>query len=233
MNEKLLLQVKRHILEDPRRAMMDAYIVTATGAVVLFPQEILVHEKPPCGAVGCLLGWGNIFNEANARGCEVEDVLDDREFMAAAETVSKARAIDLLGVPVWQADNLQFLYNWPLHLWWRYRVAALAGDRTGIAQAMADRIDLFILSKGTDNRLAVLEAKEQLPAFGPSWDTGRNTREVCEDTVFSAKTRWRIMTTDVPTGPEAFVTSVGMRSVKGLIRDWLAGEVHTVPEQAG
>jgi len=74
MNKELLLRVKAHILEEPRRLNMSNWIQDArVGSLVhdayesnrvgQFAKHALTeNEAPPCGTVACLAGWACVLS---------------------------------------------------------------------------------------------------------------------------------------------------------------------------
>jgi sugar phosphate isomerase/epimerase len=128
--DKLLLQVKRLILEEPRRINMDVpqYVEGANNGTMS------TTDYPPCGTVGCIAGWADV---AAKGGVDIS--LRSRMWRGV-----EVRARKLLNLSKNEADKLFFVHYWPSNFYWRYRQAVNPIER---AEITAERIDHFIKTR--------------------------------------------------------------------------------------
>lgn len=66
----LLQDVKRAILNEPKRARMTCYV--RTGVTPMYDAD-----APACGTVGCFAGWISLLADANPRSRYVQNNADD------------------------------------------------------------------------------------------------------------------------------------------------------------
>lgn len=134
MNVGLLLQVKDHILEEPRRLNMDILFLN------LREEDIWFYDlpAPPCNTVGCIAGFAAALSGTR-------DLTSYQGGMAALG-LTREEAERLFTEPRhW--NNMCFRYHWPED----YARAYLAATNpTGRAQATAARIDHFIATEGRE-----------------------------------------------------------------------------------
>lgn len=141
MNKELLLRVKAHILEEPRRLNMSNWIDSGEpGTPIAFDFEddanwqdlhvLTPEEAPPCGTVACIAGWSCILG------------MD-----APAKEIAKNHRVEgsarqLLDISPLQKEELFYPYNWPNPAdYEEYRTCGNAQQR---AQVVARVIDAFI-----------------------------------------------------------------------------------------
>lgn len=131
MNTKLLRQVKRIILDEPKRLYMTTWIYTALEGE---------SERPPCGTLGCIAGWAALLDSGGADNLnKAKDAIRGK-----GESVAKV-AKKALELGVGQANRLFYLPGWPRHFHHSYVSAKTPKERAKIA---AERIDKFIATGG-------------------------------------------------------------------------------------
>src|SRR5882672_4453118 len=140
MNIKLLEKVKAAILAEPRRINMDHWLTKKIDT----DQDVWLdakpkHSEPPCGTVGCIAGWTVVLakrqREVKRRGAAVGDVF-------AIETIA-GEVLDLAS-----SRALFYPNSWPEQF--RLRLVAQRHGTKAYATVVADRIDFFIKTNGTD-----------------------------------------------------------------------------------
>ena len=124
MNVKLLRKVKRHILAEPKRLYMPAYIIRKEDGMDI--------SRPfaRCGTAACIAGWTYILSVKSKTPPRTGD-----EHTEAAE---------LLGLTELQADRLFLPGNWPLD----FRDGLTGDGKPETAKVAAARIEFFIKTKG-------------------------------------------------------------------------------------
>lgn len=147
INVKLLLAVKRAILEEPRRINMDISIKRKTTGAA-----------PRCGTVGCIAGWALVLDALSKRPHKAmtRPVMGEvlRGLDKAWDSSVLPNAEELLRLTVSQADRLFYVWNWPASLRIPYRAAQFeqhpdtVKDHEAAARITARRIDLFIQTEG-------------------------------------------------------------------------------------
>lgn len=122
-----LLEVKRHILEEPNRLAMgtmkgkiDSLGQFSDAFDGFYGNGPKVIVKPPCGTAGCILGWLCMLNRV--------------------PTPKIVEAVKILGVSWSQAEELYYTYNWPKDL----QEAFKTPDLRKRAAATGEAIDRFI-----------------------------------------------------------------------------------------
>lgn len=131
MNTKLLLEVQKHILEEPRRLVMSRLAVKK-GEVCSAPDMPKSFAK--CGTAACIAGWILILS-GNKPFTETEDG-------NGSETAER-----LLRLPTDSADRLFHVFMWPERFKHEYNSAKTPAKRASVA---ANRIDHFIKTKGAE-----------------------------------------------------------------------------------
>jgi hypothetical protein len=126
INVKLLKQIKKHILEEPRRFIMWTWKLTkrSSGSVYRSDGGNGMVEFAKCNTAACIGGWACILS-------------GKRFFYYDAGTSARK----LLGLTQNQADQLFDPYNWPPDLLKRLQTGNTPEKR---AEAGADMIDHFI-----------------------------------------------------------------------------------------
>jgi hypothetical protein len=134
MNVKLLRKIQKHILAEPKRFIMGAWIQRRTHNVDfscdianLTPRTIF----PDCGTAACIAGWAILLS----RGIEYNPEMP------------RIEAKHLLKIQTPQDSKLFQVAAWPIALRKRFRKAK---RRETAAKIAAERIDLFIATKGRD-----------------------------------------------------------------------------------
>jgi hypothetical protein len=140
MNVELLRKVKEHILEEPRRLIMNSWRVLANGmdksslARKAGPNSFRgdggeVVEFANCGTAACISGWA----------CIITGQKRVRDF--------KSRGRKILDLNEHQAERLFLPDSWPNEFYRAYEHANSQKERAKIAAA---RIDHFIATKGAE-----------------------------------------------------------------------------------
>ena len=131
LNVKLLRQVKKHILAEPKRLRMDTWIKRGmAGETAHFssggygePTECTI---PDCGTVGCIAGWVTLLGKP------------DEHLDFSVESAARA----LLDYnPYFQPFSLFFADHWPMAQQQKYYDAKTAEDR---AKIVGQVIDIYI-----------------------------------------------------------------------------------------
>ena len=117
MNTELLLRVKAHILEEPKRLRMYEWYKE------IGPEDLAEcpNNYPACGTVACIAGWTCVLAGNYRKG--------------------KFEAINLLNITYRQAEELFYVFNWPDPFYNRY---VNNQDFTERAKITAEVIDDFI-----------------------------------------------------------------------------------------
>jgi hypothetical protein len=143
INVKLLRQIKRRILEEPRHFDM-AFFAIRPGKIGLKGDLM-----PPCNTVACIAGDAVILSDGPPKRIT-------EDFIYSVED----RATELLGLNYSQAQRLFFLSHWPADFADGYIDAdETAEDEDSLederleamktrARIAADRIDYFIRTNG-------------------------------------------------------------------------------------
>lgn len=138
MNKELLLRVKAHILEEPRRLNMSNWIQNAEAGLCVSYEfesgELDIHtlskdEVPPCGTVACIAGWACLLSDKKVRNYSAEST-----------------AIRSLNITFGQSEKLFFPYGWPNKA--DYEEYQSCGNAEQRAQIVARVIDGFIATEG-------------------------------------------------------------------------------------
>jgi hypothetical protein len=119
MNAKLLREVKKRILEEPRRFSMGTWGSTVSKRVA------------PCGTVACLAG----------HAVAISKPTHFVRYLHAMESSIYSLAIKSLSISVDQADRLFYVSGWPQEFKEGYVKATTRKQMAGVA---AKRIDHFI-----------------------------------------------------------------------------------------
>jgi hypothetical protein len=144
INVKLLREVKKMILEEPRRLDMDTWASNAREYGT--PKD----ERPPCGTVACIAGWTAILDYVGSRG-----KMPKGKALINLSDNAEATAQELLGLTSEQAARLfdspaerWFSKNlWPQKFVDAYLAAKTPQQR---ARVTASRIEHFIRTKGAE-----------------------------------------------------------------------------------
>jgi hypothetical protein len=123
MNVKLLRQVKKLILEEPKRLRMARWY------------SLHSHGRPACNTVACIGGWITIL--ANRRGSETTSDTAKRLHESYLDVTESAG--EILGVRRDDACALFHESNWPDKLHLGYKTAKTPAARARIAAKAIDR----------------------------------------------------------------------------------------------
>jgi hypothetical protein len=141
VNTELLLKVKAHILEEPKRVYMDNWRVECApgGNVWVWAssnkgEALLI--APSCGTIGCISGWMYMLAP------------EEKKLNWTDGLFSGAERHDLLEVDLVTGQRLFYSANWPDEFQDRLRGAEL--QSLAYAQVVADRIDRFIETEGRE-----------------------------------------------------------------------------------
>jgi hypothetical protein len=130
LNVRLLREVTKHILEEPRRLVMRHVSITPYSDESSFSGDgCRAQEYPPCGTAACIAGWTMLLSG--------EKPYDARTQKSSDTT----RAGKLLGIDDDEQDALFFVSEWPHQFFHRYWNA---GTPRGRAKIASDRIEHFI-----------------------------------------------------------------------------------------
>jgi hypothetical protein len=129
----LLLQVKKHILDEPLRLYMRRFEVHNNGNVVLRDRNGVRRLFPKCGTAACIGGWGAILSRLP--GDEW-----DRDYRA------------LFGLTENESYRLFNPDMWPK----QFREGVFDDGSRNTAEVCANRIDFFIKTKGTDDERSIV-----------------------------------------------------------------------------
>lgn len=156
MDVKLLKQIQKKIMEEPRRLNMQKF-----GSII-GPDLRLGLGEPPCRTTGCIGGWGIFLKhpklwkdmQKNVGRFEVISIesyrlKSDTEAPARkALKLTKAQAMRLFYLPDWLSGKDENAgYGWPKKFVTAYNKAGTPAAR---ALVTFKRIEFFILTKGTD-----------------------------------------------------------------------------------
>jgi len=161
MNTELLRKVRRHILAKPSRLRMSNWIIDieriahdsetqliasktkmdgkpAFSFVSIAYNEPAAQLIPSCGTVGCIAGWVCI--------------LEGFQAMEKLGSLSiPIKATQLLQISVREADHLFYVTGWPSPFREQY-IEGPTKTAKQRAKIVADRIDFFIKTNGTDTQ---------------------------------------------------------------------------------
>lgn len=127
MNIKLLKQIKRKILAEPKQFYMHAFYSQLNGT----------REVPNCGTAACIAGWAVALSE------HITPKQAKKNYL-----IPIFKADSLLEISNEQSLKLFYINNWPKDLGEAYH----ENDNYPTIQAIcaAERIDRFIASNGKE-----------------------------------------------------------------------------------
>ncbi len=152
MNVRLLRQIQKTILTEPRRVNMDTWATGKSNLVVGGRDEwgngwrtISTPKKamPPCGTMGCICGWG-VAITTKLRGDALENKLDK----LASTTELPRGATKLFGLTPSEAGRLFFKDEWPDEF--QEQIDRYQFGTKRYAKVVCARIDHFIATKGAE-----------------------------------------------------------------------------------
>jgi hypothetical protein len=133
MNVELLRKIENHILEEPKRLFMPAFVRRQSRGDVLLPLNSRgTRDYPECGTAACIAGWAVFLSE------------DDSTLRTAGEIM--ARAMTLLQIGEYSAHRLFLAQEWPLRFW----KGGTGDGEPETAQMTAARIEHFIDTGGRE-----------------------------------------------------------------------------------
>jgi hypothetical protein len=135
MNVKLLREVKRHILEEPRRLNMNSY-----GYLVDGP------DAPACKTVGCIAGWSGLLSQGHLTA-ETGSSFMDPEVAREALKLTENQADRLFTEPWVALGGEKRGHCWPIKFAKRFEAATSEIQK---AKVTAARIEHFIKTKGRE-----------------------------------------------------------------------------------
>lgn len=138
MNIKLLERVKAHILEEPRRLCMSEVLTKSNhpidwgyesgfNSMAAASKDLSKDEQPPCGTVGCIVGWGSKLSHKTNQNVYTDSSVFKIEYDAG--------------------KRLFYVDEWPRKFRLRYGKCRTAKQR---AKVTAERIDHFIKTNGEE-----------------------------------------------------------------------------------
>ena len=167
MNVELLEKVKAHILEEPKRIRMEAWVFSEhfTEDDKAFARSFLMEEIyskehnvdrllaalqpfsnlldfPACGTVACIAGWGKILEQTDP-----ESALRNPVFLSDLACLSEFENAARFGLEMRQALRLFYVRHWPVAYSLKYARAKTSDARAHIT---ANRIDHFIATNGEE-----------------------------------------------------------------------------------
>lgn len=98
INKRLFRRIRDHILEEPRRFFMSAWVVRDSGKPSL-GYSFASTERPPCGTAACIGGWAVILAG--------EKATNSGRTQARARKLlglTKAQACGVFGISMWPSD---------------------------------------------------------------------------------------------------------------------------------
>jgi hypothetical protein len=120
MNKRLLLRVKKHILEEPARLHMADWI--RRRRTDASSGRALTHDYPSCGTAACIGGWAIILSKKRPS----VDIF--------------GQAARILGLETDAAQDLFVVSHWPT----KFLAGASDDGKQKTAEIVAKRIDHFI-----------------------------------------------------------------------------------------
>lgn len=138
MNVERLERIKRHILEEPRRADMYGWARVAPEA--------------PCGTAGCIAGWDELMDLKRPERSRLmqlaRDYADGEECFWELGEYVRPRAARRLGLDDEQADRLFDPEDWPEAF--KAPLSVSGRGTAAHARIIAERIDHFIATGGAE-----------------------------------------------------------------------------------
>jgi hypothetical protein len=142
INEKLLRKVQQHILEEPKRFMMDDVIFKGEPGEDIYDGG-LCWGLPSCGTAACIGGWTLLLSKNSGAD------------------LSKAQK--LLGLNEQQEETLFYVENWPGRFIKSWRKAKTPTARARVASKRIDQfLEVWLEEERLIKRLKVLNEKEDL-----------------------------------------------------------------------
>lgn len=136
LNVKLLREIQKEILEEPKRLDMGTWLHKYEKHRISDLEFV-----PPCGTVGCIAGWAK--------------VLSERAGVVFTEYGTSLNACIALDIEEEDARELFFTDFWSFDLESRYYVANDAKDYTEKAKVTCEAIDRFIEKHTQQEALAL------------------------------------------------------------------------------
>lgn len=137
--ERLLLKVKKHILEEPKRYSQATW-GSADPEYIMdrFPTHTRKSDVPPCGTVCCFAGWTAVLGKPSLFGKKQIDA-NRRQVPTTAR--------ELLGMNLEESEVMfcATASRWPNKY---YKAYSEAKTHAGRARAAARFIDAIIKTKG-------------------------------------------------------------------------------------
>jgi hypothetical protein len=132
MNVELLRKIENHILEEPKRLFMPAFVRRQEYGDSLFATNTLVaREYPECGTAACIAGWAVFLNE-NLKSLNSPEIM----FKACA----------LLQITTDEGRRLFLPQEWPL----QFKRGGTGDGEPETAEVTVDRIEHFIKTGGRE-----------------------------------------------------------------------------------
>ncbi len=154
---KRLRKIKKLILEEPKRINMSEGILS--------PKEKEKSLEPKCGTVGCIAGWAYSLEMLKRHGKRSPMQLKKLFGYVGWETVA-ATGSEYLGLDYYQHHKLFYPAQWPdkflpPYTGWKESISTgtnlrgktgeiFSPQTPGYAQVVADRIEYFISTGGTE-----------------------------------------------------------------------------------
>lgn len=143
MNTKLLREVKKHILEEPKRYDQNNYMETGADA-----EAASRFGVAQCGMLGCIAGWTVVLGQPARRAGLCCDWFNEGRRLLELTSEQANRLFAGFSRPDDYYDDDDDDYDsWPLAFRSRYYRAKTARGRALVA---AERIEHFIKTKGEE-----------------------------------------------------------------------------------
>lgn len=124
LNVNLLRKIQKHILEEPKRFFMAAYLDQGRPGSRTSEFRDQAKRFPSCGTTACIAGWANILTGARSN----EEICDSE------------RAVSRLGIERGRRAQLFLDSDWPQPFSSNYERAMTPAKRAKIAAARIEHL---------------------------------------------------------------------------------------------
>mgnify|MGYP001601442776 CR=1 FL=1 len=138
MNTKLLREVEKEILAEPRRLRMDSWVERVYGKG---------ETMPPCGTTACIAGFATILHKGMPDYVNKDFKARAWYLLDYAPVNYEGYAMDALQLGSEQAERLFYVSSWPEKFLAAWEQASTPLRRAEVAVA---RIEHFIKTKGKE-----------------------------------------------------------------------------------
>lgn len=130
LNVKLLRRIQKHILDEPRRFVMERSILKSTPGFTFNSDNNTIQRLPSCGTAACIAGWAVELTTHDANEQSPESLLS-----------SAAKLLNVEETTSWVEHPLFYTTFWPSPFRWKYLSAKTPKARAKIVSA---RIEYLI-----------------------------------------------------------------------------------------